>query len=211
MIDFNLYFAFIIATIIVIATPGPSVLYIVARSLNLGVKGGIISAIGVTIGAVLHAIAVSLGLAQLLAASPEYFAIIKNLGCAYLIYIGIKTLLAREEDETDGSTLVNKHKNVLLQGILVQFLNPKAALFSLAFLPQFTNATFGNVDTQIIILSFTVVAIGFINDITCAIVVGHFGKSLKRSSLFRKIEKYISGGICGSLGVLGLCYKIGKE
>ncbi len=211
MVDFNLYFAFIIAAILAVATPGPSVLFIVARSINLGIKGGLLSVIGIEVGALCHATAVSLGLAQLLEASPEYFVIVKNLGCIYLIFLGLKTILTRKVACEENDSSKKSGIRLFRQAFLVEILNPKEALFYLALLPQFTNKSLGHVEAQLLILCITVVGIGLISDCTYAIMAGHIGNSLKKSNLFKKIEKYFSGSIYCSLGVLGLCYKVGKE
>lgn len=211
MIDYNLYLAFVMAAFLVIATPGPSALFVVARSINLGIRGGFLSVIGVSIGALCHAIAVSLGLAQVLSSSPEAFIVIKNLGCIYLIFLGIKTFLSKEPRKDGDMEKDNNSKNVIKQGMLVELLNPKTALFFLAFLPQFTNGNLGNVGVQLVVLGLTFVAIGLLCDGMYTLLAGQIGSFLKKSTWFRRIEKYVSGSVYCSLGVIGLFCGVEKQ
>ena len=211
MIDFNLYIAFILAVIFVVSTPGPAVLFIIARSVNLGIKGGIYSILGLAFGALIYAIAVAIGLAQLLESSPQAFLLIKNLGCIYLIYLGLKTILSKDESENTEDKKIISAKNLIKEGFFVELFNPKTALFFLAFLPQFTNITLGNMEVQLIILGLTFVAVGLLSDSLYVLSAGHMGRFLKQSMRFKKIEKYFSGGIYCSLGIAGLFYKVQKS
>ncbi|WP_024954037.1 LysE family translocator [Sulfurospirillum arcachonense] len=211
MIDFNLYVAFILTVIFVISTPGPAVLFVIARSVNLGVRGGIYSMLGLACGALVYAVAVAFGLAQLLESSPQAFLFIKNLGCLYLIYLGLKTILSKENYENTEEEKIVSAKNLIKEGFLVELFNPKTALFFLAFLPQFTNFSLGNMEVQLIILGLTFVIVGLVTDSFYVLSAGHIGKFLKQSITFKKIEKYFSGSIYCSLGIAGLFHKIQKS
>ncbi|MEA3358937.1 MAG: LysE family translocator [Thermodesulfobacteriota bacterium] len=211
MIDLNLYFAFVMAAILIIVIPGPSVLFVIARSINLGIKGGILSIVGVSVGALCHSVAISLGLAKLFETSPEAFVTIKNIGCFYLIYLGIKTFLSKENKENTESGQKESNCGILIQGCLVELLNPKTALFFIAFLPQFTNETKGNIGIQLIALGLTFVFLGLISDGIYAAMAGRIGGFLKKSAAFRKIEKYLSGSVYCGLGLAGLFYKLPKK
>jgi len=211
MIDLNIYFAFVLAALLIIVIPGPSVLFVIARSINLGVKGGIISVIGVSIGALCHAIAVSLGLARIFESSPDAFMIIKNIGCLYLIYLGFKTFLTNRDKERGQINKIESHKNILIQGCLVELFNPKTALFFVAFLPQFTNPAKGNVGIQLMALGITFVLLGLVSDGVYSALSGRMGSFLKQSITFRKVEKYLSGSVYCGLGITGLFYKIPKK
>jgi threonine/homoserine/homoserine lactone efflux protein len=203
MIELPAYFAFVLAATLIIATPGPSVLFVIARSINLGAKGGILSVCGVALGALCHAAAVALGLATVLQASPLAFEIIKYLGCLYLIYLGVRTMLAppASREELPGSF---SRRRVLLQGLLVELLNPKTALFFLAFLPQFASPERGAVATQLLVLGLTFVVLGVISDGIYAALAGKLAGVLKRSTLFRRTEKYLTGTVYCGLGIVGL-------
>ena len=211
MIDMNLYFTFVLAALFIIATPGPSVLFVIARSVNLGIKGGMLSVVGVSVGALCHAVAVSLGLAKIFESSPDAFVVIRNLGCLYLIYLGIKTFLSNKNQDNNELQQEESGKHILLQGCLVELLNPKTALFFIAFLPQFTNPTKGHVGVQLIVLGLTFVMVGLMSDGLYAVMAGRLGSFFKKSTTFRKIEKYFSGSIYCGLGLVGLLYKLPKK
>jgi threonine/homoserine/homoserine lactone efflux protein len=206
MIELTSYVSFIAVATAVIVTPGPSVMFVVARSVNLGLKNGLVSVLGVASGALAHAIAVSIGLAALLRASFGAFQVIKYFGCFYLVCLGIQTLRS-QANQAEAPTDTDVYRwRIFLQGFLVEILNPKTALFFLAFLPQFTSAKGTSVWLQLLILGFTFVLIGLISDAVYAVAAGRIGSWLKRSSRFRKIERILSGTVYTSLGVGGVFY-----
>jgi threonine/homoserine/homoserine lactone efflux protein len=208
MIALSTYFAFVAAAVFIIATPGPSVLFVVARSIQLGMRGGLLSVLGVAIGASLHAVAVALGVAELLKRVPESFLVIKSLGCFYLIYLGLRTLLAKPaRDQLDGDGSASGRR-ILTQGFLVEFLNPKTALFFVAFLPQFANPTGEHLSLQLLLLGVTFVVIGLISDGVYAAAAGKLSGWLKKSERFRRAEKYFSGCTYCGLGIGGLFYRV---
>src|SRR5580658_4131912 len=140
---------FMTAAIVLLAIPGPAVLYIVARSVDQGRKAGLASCSGIATGGLVHVLAATLGLSALLVSSAMAFSIVKYVGAAYLIYLGIKKLRERplavdSVNQAQPASL----RRVYSQGVLVQVLNPKAAIFFLAFLPQFVNPTRGPVTLQ---------------------------------------------------------------
>ncbi|HZR89988.1 MAG TPA: LysE family translocator [Bradyrhizobium sp.] len=136
---------FIVSGLILNITPGPDTAYIVGRSAQLGWRGGALAAIGISCGCLVHVVACAAGLSALLAASSAAFTAIKWLGAAYLCFIGLKMLLSRESsavpgDEKPGGEDAVPLRRVFWQGALTNVLNPKVALFFLAFLPQFVMA-----------------------------------------------------------------------
>jgi threonine/homoserine/homoserine lactone efflux protein len=135
---------FIVSGLVLNITPGPDTAYIVGRSAQLGWRGGALAAIGISSGCLVHIVACAAGLSALLAASSAAFTAVKWLGAAYLFFIGLKMLLSREnaggpgeEKQSDAATSLRR---VFWQGALTNVLNPKVALFFLAFLPQFVTA-----------------------------------------------------------------------
>ena len=137
--DWPLLAAFLVASIVLAVTPGPGVVYIVTRSLLQGRQSGMASVAGVAIGNLGNALAASLGLAALFAASNVAFSIVKYLGAAYLIYLGIQTI--RRRDETNTPTVAKVPlRTVFRDGLIVALFNPKTAIFFAAFLPQFISA-----------------------------------------------------------------------
>ena len=152
---------FVAAALAVIVVPGPSVLSVVAQSLGGGRKAGLVSTIGIAAGALVHVAAATIGLSSLLASSAQAFSAVRYAGAAYLVYLGVRTLAGRDggeaaEPRTGGSLVV--------RGALVEALNPKTALFFLAFLPQFVDPAAGSVALQLFLLGAIFVLIGLASD-----------------------------------------------
>lgn len=208
MIDIPIYLAFVAAALFIIATPGPSVLFVVARSIHLGTRGGILSVAGIALGALCHAVAVSLGLAGIVDAHPQAFVVIKNMGCIYLVYLGLNTWFSKPAKNVPARDREESWKRILVQGWLVELLNPKTALFFIAFLPQFTDPPKGNAGLQLISLGITFVVLGLFSDSIYALLSGRAAILLKRSTAFTRVEKYVSGSVYCGLGFSGLLYKI---
>jgi threonine/homoserine/homoserine lactone efflux protein len=138
--DFGL---FIVAGLLLNITPGPDTAYVIGRSLQLGWRGGTAAALGIGAGCLVHIVGAAVGLSALLAASSAAFAIIKLIGAAYLCYIGVRMLLSRTAGaaiDADAAAVETSLRKVFWQGALTNALNPKVALFFLAFLPQFVDA-----------------------------------------------------------------------
>src|SRR6478735_12710079 len=137
---------FCAAALALVVVPGPAVTYIVTQSIDKGRSAGLASAFGVATGGLVHVAAAVVGLSALLASSATAFTIVKFVGAAYLIVIGIRRLLARHEDalEPEISTTPGSPRRLFAQGAVVNVLNPKTALFFLAFLPQFVNPDRGS-------------------------------------------------------------------
>ncbi|MBD2773907.1 LysE family translocator [Iningainema tapete] len=143
---------FCIAAIVLIITPGPDMLYVIARSIGQGKIAGIVSALGICVGILVHTLAAAIGLSALLMTSALAYNIVKYAGAAYLIYLGIRTILSREEQNTFATRQRISLTTTFSQGVLSNVLNPKIALFFIAFLPQFVDTTQGGIALQIAIL-----------------------------------------------------------
>jgi len=132
---------FVASGIVVNITPGPDTLYIVGRSISQGRRAGVLSVLGISSGILIHTLAASIGLSALLAQSATAFAAVRSAGAAYLIYLGVKLLIARDE-QTAATTQSPAAGSwaIYRQGFFTNLLNPKVALFFLAFLPQFVDA-----------------------------------------------------------------------
>ncbi|HEX7787633.1 MAG TPA: LysE family translocator, partial [Methylomirabilota bacterium] len=128
---------FVLAALVLLLTPGPAVLYIVTRSIDQGRRAGLVSVAGVHVGTLAHILAAAVGLSALLAASATAFSVVKYLGAAYLIYIGVRRLLDRRPPAAVGAGAPRRLRRAFVDGVIVNVLNPKTALFFLAFLPQF--------------------------------------------------------------------------
>jgi threonine/homoserine/homoserine lactone efflux protein len=193
---------FSIAAILLLLTPGPAVLYIVARSVEQGRIAGLASVCGITTGTLVHVLAATLGLSALLASSALAFAVVKYAGAGYLIYIGVRRILSRTDMPASQSRLPRRSLGRLYRdGFLVNLLNPKTALFFLAFLPQFVDASRGAVAAQITFLGVLFTLMGLTSDSLYALIAGTAGRWVKRNGQYLRWERYVTGGVFIGLGV----------
>jgi threonine/homoserine/homoserine lactone efflux protein len=192
---------FLAASAVLILTPGPAVLYIVARSMSQGRAAGLVSALGVGVGNFVHAVAAALGLSAILASSSAAFATTKYLGAAYLVFLGVRKFLSRSSAGPELHRARQPLAAVFRQGLLVGTFNPKTALFFLAFLPQFAVAGHGPVWRQLLVFGVVFVAFAVISDSAYAVLSGAVGRWLQRRRTFVRGEKYVSGAVYCGLGV----------
>jgi threonine/homoserine/homoserine lactone efflux protein len=188
---------FSVAALALLAIPGPAVLYIVVQSAEQGRRAGLASVAGVHLGTLVHVAAATAGLSALIVASALAFSIVKYAGAAYLVFLGIRKLLEREEAqvELERDTL----RRAFVRGVVVNVLNPKTALFFLAFLPQFVDADRGGVWSQVLVLGLTFIGLGLVSDSLYALAGGSVANLLRRK---RRIMRYFSGGVYVTLGVV---------
>jgi threonine/homoserine/homoserine lactone efflux protein len=193
---------FAVAAILLLLTPGPAVLYIVARSVEQGRVAGLVSVCGITSGTFVHIAAAALGLSALLASSALAFAVVKYAGAAYLIYIGVRRILSRADAPAAQLELPRRSLGRLYRdGFIVNLLNPKTALFFLAFLPQFVDPSRGAVAFQIAFLGLLFAAMGFVSDGVYALAAGTAGRWVKRNNHYLRWERYVTGTVFIGLGV----------
>jgi threonine/homoserine/homoserine lactone efflux protein len=177
MISLSTYALFILASIALVLIPGPNHLYIVARGLAQGRAAGLASAFGVEVGTLVHTVAAAAGLSVLISQSATLFGIVKWAGVAYLVYLGVKTLTAKEKPSTQR-VVPQPLKKVFLEAVLVNVLNPKVALFFLAFLPQFVHPEAGSPALQIVIFGVSLSALGLASNVVYAFAAGALGTKL---------------------------------
>lgn len=201
MLDATSYLLFLGASLVLLLTPGPAVLYIVARSVEQGRLGGIVSVLGVGLGNLAHVVAAAVGVSAIIAASALAFSVLKYLGAAYLIWLGIKTLrapLAPITLEIEGKP----SRRLFCEGAVVATLNPKTALFFLAFLPQFIDPAAGAVWLQILLLGASFVLLGLTTDGLYAVAAGSLRHLFRDSMRVLRAQKLISGTIYIGLGLM---------
>lgn len=191
---------FLSAAILLAVTPGPGIFYVLARSLKGGRRDGIASTFGTAIGGMGHVVAAALGLSAILATSAMAFSIVKYAGAAYLIYLGLRTLLARHPAEHTAAVPSESTRRILLQGIVTEALNPKTALFFLAFLPQFINPD-GSVILQFMVLGTISVLLNTTADLLVAFFAGPIGYALRNNQRVRRGQQLGTGGALIALGV----------
>jgi threonine/homoserine/homoserine lactone efflux protein len=200
MPDWSTLSLFIAAASILVFIPGPNTLYIIARSVQQGRAAGTVSSLGVQVGTLFHVAAAAFGLSALLLSSALAFDIVKYAGAAYLIYLGVKTLLTKEKIEPTEEIKRGSLSRVFFQGVIVNVLNPKTALFFFAFLPQFIDATRGAVAMQIVLLGMILVFLGILSDTVYALAAGSIGNRLCGSIRFLRAQRYFAGSVYIGLG-----------
>jgi threonine/homoserine/homoserine lactone efflux protein len=194
---------FALAALALLAVPGPAVIYIVTRSIHQGRASGLASVLGIHVGTLVHLAFATLGLSAILASSATAFTAVKLLGAAYLIVVGIRTLLGRaDEDETDPQQPPRRRRRDFAEGVIVNVLNPKTALFFLAFLPQFVDPDLGHAWLQILELGLTFMLLGLITDSMWALAAGSAGETLRKSRRWAQVQRYVSGSVFVGLGVV---------
>jgi threonine/homoserine/homoserine lactone efflux protein len=186
MPDTSALVAFSVAALILFIVPGPAVLYIIGQSLAGGSRAGLVSVAGIHTGSLVHIAAAIAGLTTLLATSAVAFRTVKWAGAAYLLFLGIRSLVRRHDAEsaTPQTAPATSLRRVFRQGFIVNLLNPKTAVFFLAFVPQFVDATRGTT-SQILVLGALFVVLGTVSDSLYATVVGSLGQRLTRANWWR--------------------------
>jgi threonine/homoserine/homoserine lactone efflux protein len=186
------------AALVLLAIPGPAVLYIIATSVEGGRRAGLVSVAGIHLGSLVHVAAACAGLSALIVSSAIAFSTVKYAGAAYLVYVGIRKWLERDEPPVLAVRAPRSQRRVFTQGVVVNVLNPKTALFFLAFLPQFVDRD-RTVWTQIAVLGLCWVGLGLLSDGAYALAGGTIGGFFRRR---RRAVRYVSGGIFVGLGAV---------
>ncbi len=203
MPDASTFLLFAAAALAFLAIPGPSVFYIVTRSLVQGRRAGVMSMLGVQAGGLVHVVAAAFGVSALIASSAEAFTVVKYAGAAYLVLLGVRKLLGRDDEEADlESAGPSSPKHLFWHGVIVNVLNPKTALFFLAFLPQFVDPSAGPVAPQMLVLGTLLVGLGVLSDGTYALLAAGAGGRLRSAASTRRLLERVSGGVFVGLGVV---------
>src|SRR3989441_4879850 len=192
---------FVTGAAVLLVIPGPAVTYVVSRSIGHGRAAGLVSVMGIVVGTLFHVVAATLGLSALLASSALAFQFVKYLGAAYLIYLGIRVLRGGDSQLLEAAQGDRRLAPIFAQGVLVNLLNPKTALFFLAFLPQFVDTSRGHVGAQILVLGLVFVALGLVTDGLYALGAGTAAAWLRARPRFLASERWVSGGMYIGLGV----------
>ena len=180
--------------------PGPAVLYIVGQSVAHGRGAGFVSALGVGTGGMLHIAVAVAGLSALLVSSATAFTVVKYLGAAYLVWLGIRKLTGRDEQDLQGVPR-RPLAQTFREGVIVNVLNPKTALFFYSLLPQFVDPHGADAQLQMLALGAVFVVIAFVSDSLWALVSGTVAEWLRSRKRFAKIDRYGAGAIFVGLGV----------
>lgn len=189
------------AALALLLVPGPAVLYIVAQSVDRGRRAGFVSMLGIHCGTLVHVTAATIGLSSLLVSSAVAFDIVKYAGAAYLVVIGVRRLLRAEEPQETMLRPARSLWRLFRQGVVVNVLNPKTALFFLAFLPQFVDPGTGSAPLQIVVLGLVFVGLGLVTDGSYALLAGTLGDRLRGHRRYLAAQRYVSGSVFVGLGL----------
>ncbi|MEV0997000.1 LysE family translocator [Nonomuraea sp. NPDC050202] len=197
MISPTTFALFLTTSAVLVLIPGPNHLYITARGLSQGRAAGLVSALGVEIGTLMHIAAAAAGLSYVIAQSATLYTVIKWAGVAYLVYLGIRAFTGKQAEA--GRPEPQPLRKVFLEGVLVNVFNPKTLLFFLALLPQFVRPESGSPALQVVLFGCTLLLLGLISDIVYALTAGALGRRLNRAA---GGLRYVSGVVYLGLGVL---------
>jgi threonine/homoserine/homoserine lactone efflux protein len=193
---------FSLAALALIVVPGPAVLYIVAQAIDRGRLAGVVSALGIAAGGLVHVTAAAIGISSLVVSSATAFTVVKYAGAAYLILLGLRRLLGRDDEREEAAVPRERPlRRVFWQGAVVNVLNPKTALFFLAFLPQFVDTDGGSVALQVTILGLLFVALALLSDSAWGIAAGSAAGWLRSRRGVLRAQRLTSGGVMVGLGV----------
>lgn len=210
--DFENIMFFLAAASILILIPGPSVLYIMARSIEQGYKAGIVSVLGIAVGSLVHIAGAAIGISSILLTSATAFSVVKYLGAIYLIYLGVKKLLEKTPIQQPLGVTKNKglHK-IFYDGIIVNTFNPKTAIFFFSFLPQFINVDKGGNASQILFLGILFTIFAVLSDVLYVLLSVKISKWLVGSKKYLRRQKNIIGSIYIALGLVTLAINPSTE
>jgi threonine/homoserine/homoserine lactone efflux protein len=203
MDSYSYWLLFLSAAIAINITPGPAMVYILSRTIAQGRKIGIASSLGVCSGSLVHIFAAAFGLSAILATSAMSFSIVKYVGAAYLIYLGIRALKSKRIS-FDNPVNLQEHSTfwkAFRQGVLIDILNPKVAIFFMAFLPQFVRPELGHAPGQILILGFLVILIGMVIESVLVLTAARTTIFFRNNSQFFTLLDRILGSMLICLGI----------
>jgi threonine/homoserine/homoserine lactone efflux protein len=202
-IDQHLLVLFTVTTAIAMVTPGPDMLFVLASGMRGGPRAGLLATAGVATSEAVHVAVAAAGLAALFAAVPTAFAVVRVVGAAYLIHLGVQAIRHRKESRTGASPVDSaiSGRRAYLRGLLTNLLNPKMVTFTIAFLPQFIDPRLGHVWVQFALLGAVLIALEFLVDGTVGVLAGRVGGWLRRRPAVRRRIDVATGGIFIGIGV----------
>jgi threonine/homoserine/homoserine lactone efflux protein len=201
MPSLSTYALFIATALVLLAIPGPAVLYVVGRSIDQGRTAGLASVLGITTGTIVHITAATVGLSSLVLASKVAFDAVRYAGAAYLVLLGVRRLLTHGGEEAAAGRAPRTLRRLYTQGFVVNLLNPKTIVFVFAFIPQFVDVGAGHVWLQVLLLGLTFAGLGLASDSLYAIVAGTVADRLRGTPLVARVERWFGGSVLIGLGV----------
>ncbi len=196
------YAVFLVTAVAILLVPGPAVLYVVTRSIEMGRAGGIASVAGITTATFVYVALAAAGLSSLVVASPAVFDVVKYAGAAYLLFLGVRRLLRRGADEVAEEPVPRTLRRAYTQGVVVNLTNPKMIVFVFAFLPQFVDPHASSPWLQTLVLGLSFTALAFLSDSLYAVAAGSVADRLRGTERIAKIERWVGGSVLVCLGIL---------
>jgi threonine/homoserine/homoserine lactone efflux protein len=200
MPDKTALISFLVAALLLNLAPGPDMMYVLGRSMGQGRRAGIVSALGIFVGCLFHLFAAALGLAALLRTSPLLFHLVRLAGAGYLVYLGIKLIWDAKRALAGANIQQDGLRRIFLQGVITNVLNPKVAIFFIAFLPQFVD-TRGSIALQVLLLGMIFDVGGTLVNLGVAVAAGGLGDRLGRSANLVKWQRRLTGSLFIGLGL----------
>lgn len=201
MPSLSTYAVFLATAMALLAIPGPAVLYVVTRSIEMGRAGGLASVAGITTGTVVHVTLATAGVSSLILASRVAFDAVKYVGAAYLAFLGIRRLLTKTEEAAEEEPVPRTRRRAYTQGIVVNLTNPKTIVFIFAFIPQFVDPNARHVWLQVLVLGLSFAGLGFLSDSAYAFAAGTLADRLRGSTAIAGFQRWFGGSILIGLGI----------
>jgi threonine/homoserine/homoserine lactone efflux protein len=195
------YAVFLGTAIVLLLIPGPAVLYVVTRSIEMGRRGGVASVAGITTGTIVHVTLATVGLSSLILASRAAFDSVRYVGAAYLGFLGLRRLLTRKAESGESEPVPRTRVRAYGQGVVVNLTNPKTIVFIFAFVPQFVDPNAPRVWLQVLVLGLSFACLGFLSDSAYALAAGAVADRLRGSRRIGRFERWFGGSVLVGLGV----------
>jgi threonine/homoserine/homoserine lactone efflux protein len=202
MPSLSAYALFLTTAIVLLLVPGPAVLYVVTRSIEMGRSGGLASVAGITTGTVAYVALAAAGLSSLILASAVAFDAVKYVGAAYLFLLGVRRLLGRGLEPPAEDAVPRTRRRAYTQGVVVNLTNPKTIVFVFAFLPQFVDPGAHHAWLQVVVLGLSFALLGFLSDSMWALAAGTVADRLRGSVGIARVQRWFGGGVLVGLGIL---------
>lgn len=210
MPSLSTYAVFLATGMALLAIPGPAVLYVVTRSIEMGRRGGLASVAGITTATVTHVALATAGLSSLVLASTVAFDAVKYVGAAYLLFLGLRRLLGRGLEQPAADTAPRTRRRAYAQGVVVNLTNPKTIVFVFAFLPQFVDPHAHHVWLQVLVLGLSFALLGCLSDSVWALAAGTVADRLRGTKRIARVQRWLGGGTLVGLGVLAAVWSPGR-
>jgi threonine/homoserine/homoserine lactone efflux protein len=200
------YAVFLATAIVLLLIPGPAVLYVVTRSIEMGRAGGLASVAGITTGTATYAALAAAGLSSLVLASAAVFDVVKYAGAAYLLFLGVRRLLGRRVERAAESSAPRTRRRAYAQGVIVNLTNPKTIVFIFAFIPQFVDPHARHAWVQVLVFGLSFTVLGGLSDSMWALAAGTVADRLRDSAGIARVQRWIGGSTLVGLGILAAAW-----